>query len=55
MRSAWPKFENRMFVPPGRYDDWQQAGAGQSGEFLKPWPSQEMAAAIDGSASLNRS
>jgi putative SOS response-associated peptidase YedK len=34
-----PQDEKRMIVivPPERYDDWLQAGAGESGEFLREW------------------
>jgi hypothetical protein len=33
-----------VIVPPERYDDWLQAGAGESGEFLKAWPADMLAA-----------
>lgn len=33
-----------VIVPPERYDDWLQAGAGESGEFLRAWPAEQMAA-----------
>jgi putative SOS response-associated peptidase YedK len=41
-----PQDEKRMIVilPPERYDDWLQAGAGESVEFLKAWPAEQMAA-----------
>ncbi|MGV1043725.1 hypothetical protein [Limnohabitans sp.] len=41
-----PQDEKRMIVivPPERYDDWLQAGAGESGEFLRAWPAEQMAA-----------
>ena len=34
-----PHDEKRSVVilPPDRYDDWLQASAGKSGEFLQPW------------------
>ena len=33
-----PQDEKRMIVilPPGRYDDWLQATASESGDFLQP-------------------
>jgi putative SOS response-associated peptidase YedK len=41
-----PQDEKRMIaiVPPERYDDWLQAGAGESEEFLRAWPAAWMAA-----------
>ena len=39
-----PQDEKRMIVivPPERYDDWLQAGAGESGEFLRDWPTVQL-------------
>jgi putative SOS response-associated peptidase YedK len=41
-----PQDEKRMIVivPPERYDDWLQADASASGEFLKAWPADMLAA-----------
>ena len=41
-----PEDEKRMIVilPPERYDDWLQSSAKDSGEFLRAWPAEWMAA-----------
>ena len=41
-----PTDEKRMIVilPPERYDDWLRASAKDSGEFLRAWPAEWMAA-----------
>jgi putative SOS response-associated peptidase YedK len=41
-----PQDEKRSVVilPPERYDDWLRASAGESGDFLRPWPAQELTA-----------
>lgn len=41
-----PGDEKRMIVilPPDRYDDWLQAGARDSQEFLRPWPAHDLQA-----------
>ncbi len=41
-----PGDEKRMIVilPPARYDDWLQAGAGEIRYFLQPWPAQDLRA-----------
>lgn len=42
-----PGDEKRMIVilPPERHDDWLQAGARDSLDFLRPWPADELRAA----------
>lgn len=41
-----PTDEKRIIVilPPERYDDWLQSSAKDSGEFLRAWPAEWMAA-----------
>lgn len=41
-----PADEKRMIVilPPDRYDDWLQASASDSLDFLQPWPAQALQA-----------
>jgi putative SOS response-associated peptidase YedK len=41
-----PQDEKRSVVilPPERYDEWLQAGAGESGDFLRAWPAAELQA-----------
>lgn len=41
-----PADEKRMIVilPPDRYDDWLQASASDSPDFLRPWPAQALQA-----------
>lgn len=41
-----PTDEKRMMVilPPERYDDWLKTSAKDSGEFLREWPVQWLAA-----------
>jgi putative SOS response-associated peptidase YedK len=36
--------EKRMIVilPPARYNDWLQANASESGEFLQAWPADDL-------------
>jgi len=40
-----PQDEKRSVVilPPERYDDWLQARAGESAEFLRLWPAEQLA------------
>lgn len=33
-----------VILPPDRYDEWLQTGAGKSGDFLRAWPSELMSA-----------
>ena len=46
-----PQDEKRMIVilPPGRYDDWLQASASESGDFLQAWPADGLTAEGPGS------
>ena len=39
-----PQDEKRSVVilPPERYDEWLQAGAGESGDFLRAWPADQL-------------
>ena len=39
-----PQDEKRSVVilPPERYDEWLQASAGESGDFLRAWPAEQM-------------
>lgn len=41
-----PPDEKRMIVilPPARYDDWLQASARDSMDFLRPWPAEDLVA-----------
>ena len=41
-----PGDEKRMIVilPPARYDDWLQARAADSAQFLQPWPARDLVA-----------
>ncbi|PUE22437.1 hypothetical protein B9Z38_16340 [Limnohabitans sp. MMS-10A-160] len=33
-----------VILPPDRCDEWLQAGAGASGDFLRAWPAERMPA-----------
>mgnify|MGYP000208010728 CR=1 FL=1 len=51
-----PQDEKRSVVilPPDRYDDWLNASAGESGEFLRAWPADMLIANSPQSGLFNR-